>query len=452
MLSRQLVRSLTAERTAIPERIVRKTWLHILDNLAVMAAATRSPLAQFTATALDAGGSGGAARVMGGRTGLPPAMAAFGNAALAHIMDFDDIHDIAKIHPTSVTLPSALAAAELVPASGRDIIDAVALGNELTCRLGLLLSPTGKGPGADWFLSQLFGYAGGCLAAGLVLGLSEDEMVAALGIAYMQTAGGKEPAFATGADTRGIYTGFAAQGAVQSALLARAGFTGPASAFEGKAGLFPLYFGIALSEDDKSGLLESGRWSWEAANIKPYPCCRSSHPYVAVALDLHRKIAGRRIDRVRIAVNDRASFLCRPLEHRRRPQTLADAKYSIPYMVAFALVHGEVTLTTLVDESLTDQAVWEIADRLEIEVTLPDQRGLAPAEISVEFTDGSSVCARFSGRLDVDDDDLRAKFISCLAYAGHSNAKVCWDRLQKFDGLDARAVFAELGEINSSAS
>jgi len=430
-LSRRLVRALNEERKAIPERIALKTRLHILDNLAIMIAARRSPLAQTVLDGIAAGGCSGGAHVVGGAERLPPALAAFANASLAHIMDYDDIHDVARIHPSSVTLPAALAAGELAGARGDALLDAVALGNELTCRLGYFLSPTGKGPGADWFLSQFFGYLGGCYAAGLLLGLDEERMAGALGIAYMQIAGGKEPAFATGANTRAIYPGFAAQGAVQSALLARAGMIGPASALEGTAGLFPLYFGLQLSEADAASLLEPGVWRWEAANAKPYPCCRSSHTSVSIALELHERIAGRPVEKVEVAVNARAGFLCRPMDERRRPRTLADAKYSIPYMVAFALVHGRVDLTNLVDGILEDAEVKALADRLTVSDHLPDRKGLAPSEIAVTLADGTVEKAVFGGSLVVSEAGIRDKFRSCMVYAGRDDlAADGWERLQ----------------------
>ncbi len=329
-------------------------------------------------------------------------------------------------------------------ARGAAVIKAVALGNELTCRLGVFLSPTGTGPGADWFLSQLFGYFGGSFATGLMLGLTEDELVAALGIAYMQLAGGKEPAFATGANTRAIYTGFAAHGALQAALLARAGMIGPASTFEGKAGVFPLYLGMSLSDADIASLVEPGLWRWEATNIKPYPCCRSSHPFVSVALELHKRIGGRSIEAIEVAVNARAGFLCKPIAERRRPSTLADAKYSIPYMVAFALIHGQVDLNTLVEEALEDASVKDLADRLTVSETLPDGPGLAPAEISITLANGCREHARFAGALEVNPAEVEAKFISCLNYARRSEAAGRWGTLQPMENMTIEEIIGTL--------
>ncbi len=107
-LSRRLVRALLDEGQSIPERIARKTKLHILDNFAVMTAATRSPLSTPVLEAMMCGGASGTATIIGRSERVPPAIAAFSNASLAHIMGYDDIHDIARIHPTSVTPTGSL--------------------------------------------------------------------------------------------------------------------------------------------------------------------------------------------------------------------------------------------------------------------------------------------------------------------------------------------------------
>ncbi|MDB6000221.1 MAG: hypothetical protein JWP52_1920, partial [Rhizobacter sp.] len=155
-LSARLVRLLL--RREVTGEVRRQTLLHIADAVAIAWAATRGgPLAGQVHEAVTWGAGGGACRVLGSAVRHPPALAAFANSALIHLLDFDDIHDTARLHPTVVTLPAALAAAELANAAPARVVDAVARGNELMCRLGALYSPTGSGSGSDWFLTQLFG-------------------------------------------------------------------------------------------------------------------------------------------------------------------------------------------------------------------------------------------------------------------------------------------------------
>ena len=447
MLSTELVRLMLGKQAnGLSEKISAKTRLHIIDTFGISLAAARgSPVAEMVLASLCYGGASGVCRVIGHAQRLPPAFAAMANSALAHTMDYDDIHDIARIHPTAVTLPAALAAAALSGRKGDAVIEAVALGNELMCRLGVMLKALGTGPGADWFLSQLFGYLGGTLAAGLVLGLSEAEQVAAQGLAYMQLAGGKEAAFGVGANSRSIYTGFAAMGGVQAALLAKAGMVGPDSSMDGKAGMLSLYLNTRPSQEQLGELLRADGWTWGEAGLKPWPCCRSSHAYVSVALGLSRKVAAEQIERVTVAVNASGARLCNPIEHRRKPRTLPDAKYSIPYVTAFALVKGRVDLQTLNEDALADPDVARIADRVDFDESLVEKPGPAPAQITILLKDGSSVSARLSSGLMLSDEEVRAKFVSCLGYAGMGErAQSTWQQFQRLDELGIDDIFDAL--------
>lgn len=238
-LSRSLVRTIR-QRTKAGEALRAQSCLRIADSVGIALAAARSgDTAQQSIAGAGDGSAGGACSIFGSARREAPAAAAFANSALVHVLDFDDIHDAARLHPTTVTLPAALAAAQLAGARGEAVVDAVLLADELMCRLGVVCSPTGTGPGSDWFLTQLFGYFGAAAAAGSVLGLDEDTLVSAFGLAYMQAAGGKQAGFGTGSTARAIYPAFAAQGSVQACLLARAGIKGPEGAFDGLRGSSP---------------------------------------------------------------------------------------------------------------------------------------------------------------------------------------------------------------------
>jgi 2-methylcitrate dehydratase PrpD len=437
-LSRRLVRVLLEMRAqGIPADIREKTRLHIADAVGIALAARNSlPIAEEAIAAVGAGGSTGPCMVFGGSERLPPIAAAFANSAMIHALDFDDIHDLARLHPTTVTLPAALAAAELVDADGKAIVDGVALGNEVMCRLGMMWKPGGDGPGADWFLTQLFGYLGGTLAAGLVLGLSEDQIVSAFGLAYMQSAGGKEPGFGVGATARSIYPAFAAMGGMQASLLARAGIVGPESALDGTANLFRLYLGQEATPAQIEGLLLTAPWAWSATETKPWPSCRLSHPYVAAALSVRGQMHNEpdaAVERIVVAVNASAARLCRPLEQRRRPQTLQDAKYSIPFMTAFTLANGVVDLNTLDATAFTNAAALALVDRVEIAETLPDNPGHPPAEIAVHTAARTFNSPRHL-TIEMPESRVREKFFACLDNAGLADhASQQWDNLLHLD-------------------
>ncbi len=414
----------------LPPALRHKMRLHAADAVGIAWAAARGDrLSDQVLQALGEGAGAGVCRVLASSQRLAPAAAAFANSALMHTLDFDDIHDVARLHPTSVCLPAALAAADVAQAPADRVLDAALMGNELMCRLGVLFQPQGRGPGSDWFLTQLFGYFGAALSAALVMGLSEDEMVSALGFAYMQAAGGKEAGFGVGATGRAIYPAFAAMGGVQAALLARAGLVGPASALDGAANLFAIYLGGALSAHQIERLLAPSAFEFEATQIKPWPCCRLSHPYVSAALAVREAWHGVPLQRIVVGVNPSADKLCRPLEGRCRPLTLQDAKYSIPYMTALTLVRGAVDLSGMGPEVLHDPLVHAMADLIEIDASLPDNPGHPPAVVRLHTRSGQVFSAR-AGAFDLEEEGVRLKFEACMAHAGRGHdAAEAWARL-----------------------
>jgi 2-methylcitrate dehydratase PrpD len=421
-----------AYRAGVHADLRVKTRLHIADAFGIALAARGTALGDQVVQAQMDGCGPGAQGLIGGGTAAPLA-AAFINASLIHILDYDDIHDRARLHPGACVLPAALAAARMADAADAELTDAVAVGSELMCKLGVACAPQGEGPGSEWFLTQLFGYLGAGVAAGLLLGLDAAQMVSCLGLAYMQLAGGKEAGFGTGATARAIYPAFAAQGGLQAALLARAGITGPAGALDGAAGLFRLYLAGAPSTRQRALLLDFSQWHARDVDIKPWPCCRLSHPYVAVALAARETCLQHPAARVRVAVNASAARLCRPLAQRRAPATLQDAKYSIPFMTAYALARGAPTLGGLAPNVLGDAQVLDMAGRIVLDESLPDNPGHPPAALAL--LEGDSVL----GDIHFDPEDLRvdppraqAKFEDCLAHAGRSpQAASIWDQLMQ---------------------
>ncbi|MGY2491751.1 MmgE/PrpD family protein [Cupriavidus sp. CP313] len=450
-LSRQIVRRFGDRQGQIPKAVLRQVGVHMADAIAIGYAGSRSregePARQWLGACL-AGSAGGSSTVLGHRARLPPALAAGANAASMHVLDFDDIHDAARLHPSSVCVPAALAVAEVASAEEETIVHAVASSVELMCRLGAVLAPCGTGPASRWFLTQLLGYLGASLAAGVVLGLDEDAMVSAIGLAYMQAAGGKEAANGFGANARGIYPAFAAMGGTHAALAARAGLAGPPSALDGKTGLFSLYLGGPLDQAAMDELLRlpeaADGWAFSATEIKPWPCCRLAQPYVAAARAVREAMPDRAlIAVVDIAINASAGKLCEPLQRRCQPTTLQDAKYSIPFLVAFTLVHGDIGLDSLTAESLTDADVLDMAGRIRLDPCLADSPGHPPARVAVATTAGGRVESDTVRTLGSTPEEVHDKFMRCLLVGGIDGAPVrdtAWKLLTQQAALPRQAV------------
>ncbi len=418
----------------LPGHVTRHTRLHVADTLGIALAARADAgllAALHQAWQGDAMAPGQGGVVLGAADSLAPPAAAFVNAALAHALDFDDIHDPARLHPTPVTLAAALAVARLPGAQGHDgqrLLQAVALGNETMCRLGVACAPDGSGPASRWFLTQLLGGFGAAVAAGWMLGLDDEVLVSALGFALMQAAGSKEAGFGTGSNARAIYPAFAAMAGVVAARLAASGLVAPAGSLDGAAGLFALYLGQAPGRDVERALQDASRWDALDTAIKPWPCCRLSHPYVAAALDLRRQLAGRPIGRLRIGVNASAERLCVPIAQRLRPSTLADAKYSVPFVTAAVLVHGEPTLDLMRPALLHDPEVLALTARIEVQPGLPDRAGHPPARLTAWTAGGAAVVSsECDGPPPPDHAAVRDKFLHCAA--GASDPPGLWHTL-----------------------
>ncbi len=423
-LSRELARWARARfDEPLPGALARKVQLHILDATSIaMAARVEDVGEQILRTATISGGPG-PARVLGGiggkpTSGLAPLAAAFANAALIHALDFDDIHDNARLHPTTVILPAVLAISDLVDSHDNErLCRAVAVGNEVMCRLGEVTEPVGDGPASGWFLTQLYGYVGASIAAGLMLFLNEEELVSAIGLATMQAAGSKQAGLGTGSTARSIYPAFAAEGGVRAALLAREGIIGPEASLDGEAGLFPLYMGHDLAVDKATRLLDdSAAWSFLSTDVKRWPCCRLTHTYVAAAIGIREQLGALRPGRVVIEVNQSALRLCEPAGQRRRPSTLGDAKYSIPFLVAFTLERGAPTLDNLTVEVLKDLEILALADRVEVRETSGDNTVRPKASITVE-AGGSHLSSEVDTLSPMSESAIRDKIALCVARA-----------------------------------
>lgn len=413
-LGTQIARWALQATGAIPPEVRDKTRVHVADSVAIAHAASVQAVGRDITSITARTDGAGPAHVLGSTDRLSPVGAAFANSALIHALDFDDVHDLARLHPTAVALPAALAAADLAGnADRRPVEQAVAVGNELMCRLGTAIAPAGTGPAADWFLTQLLGYVGAAVAAGLVMDLDEPALVSAIGLATMQAAGAKEAGFGVGSTARAIYPAFAASGGLRSAVLAAGGLVGPPRGLDGDAGLFHLYLGGPLDPVQAEQLVDPlRRWDFMETQLKRWPCCRLSHPYVAATLQARSDLDPELVTRIVVRADPAAARLCRPLGARTRPQTLTDAKYSIPFLVAFTLVHGAPDLDNLTDAALDDQHVLRVARSVEVVETGTDSAGEPEAYIAFA-SDGHEVVGTSSGTPPMSSSEVRRKQRAC---------------------------------------
>lgn len=359
--------------------------------------------------------------VLGFNVKLPVPSAAFLNGAMAHGLDFDD-HLPEGHHPSSSLVPALLALAESRGGvSGREFITALAIGQDIFARLRKFV--TWK---QDWFMTPVVGAFAAAAACAKLLRLDERQVLSAFGIASMQSAGTMQLAYGTGGDLRGMYAGFSARAGVFSALMAQAGVTGTTTPFEGEAGFIEVYFD---GEWDRAAMIAGLGTDFQGDSIlyKLWPSCGVSHGFIDATL---RILGGpgreHEIERIEVIGGDFAQRLSEPIEQRRRPASVVDAKFSIPYTVALAVADGSVGVGDFSDERRRDPRIGAVADKVSF---VADSRydwsdELPASAVRVTFADGrviedetSHAATPGSTEHPLSWEELTSKFIDCARFA-----------------------------------
>jgi 2-methylcitrate dehydratase PrpD len=275
----------------LPATAVASARRDILDTFGCMLGGSGSPgIAELFAVVSRWGGLAESPVLLRG-TRLPAPQAALLNASMGHALDFDDTLDAGgSIHPGVSVLAAVLAVCDsLEQVTGRDVLLAVALGLDISCRIALA-STLDRG----WHRTAAIGVFGATAAAGKLIGLTPDQMLAALGIAYSHAAGNRQ-CILDGALTKRLQAGQAASAGVFSAVLAQTGFTGAQNIFSGRFGFFELY---QPNGHDASVLVRDlgTAFRGEGLSYKPYPCGRPLHAAIDAALAARAQLAIERPD------------------------------------------------------------------------------------------------------------------------------------------------------------
>ena len=259
---------------------------------------------------------------------------AFRLGALTHILEADDLHRESVTHPGCVVVPAACALAGSTRADGRAFLTAVLKGFEAMCRIGAAVGPTHY---RTWHNTATCGPFGSAYAAGTLLGLEPRAMVHALGNAGTQSAGLWE-FIASGAMSKHLHAGRAAEAGVVAAELAAHGFTGAPSILEGPRG----FFAAACPDADPEAVLRAPEAPWQLhrTSIKPWPSCRHTHPAIDAALELAPQVG--RFRRVEARTYGAAVDVCDNV----RPSTEYEAKFSLQHCIAAALIDKEVVFAS----------------------------------------------------------------------------------------------------------
>jgi len=294
---------------------------------------------------------------------LSAAGAAFVNGTAAHGEDFDDTFEGGPVHAGAVVVPAVLAACERHNANGVSALRGIAIGVEVLCRLSLVApKATHK---AGFHPTAVFGAIGAAAGVAAALKLNQRAIVDALGIAGSMASGIIEY-LAEGAWTKRLHGGWAAQSGLRAALLARAGFNGPRTVFEGTHGLFHGFAHTTQGNYDALIGDFGARWVTETLAFKPYPCGTMTHPYIDCARRLFaRGVKPEEISGIVCDVGEGTVHrLWEPLAAKQTPANGYGAKFSQPYCIAAALVRGNVGLSDFTDDAVKDARVIALARKI----------------------------------------------------------------------------------------
>lgn len=365
-LARALARFAVALTPAtLPDDVWRKSTHQILDGIGLAFASRRFPFAAPALAGIQAAGAPGDATVIGGAERLQPRDAALANGYLIHGLDFDDTHPGSIVHPTVACFPAALAMAEATGATWGELIAAYAAGMETAIRLGRAVN--GGFHHAGFHATGLVSHFSAAVIAGKLLGLSEDQLVAAQGIAA-STSAGVQVFLETGAWTKRMHPGWGALSGITAAQLAKAGFQGPERPYEGKFGLFDTHMQERAGEVDTESVLQGlgTQWTLMDTAIKPFPVCHFIHGCAEAALVLRADIGDvRNIEAIVCELPaPTLPIVAEPAAAKQVPRSDYEGKFSVQFVVAACLVRGRFTLHELDDATLADPEILAVAAKV----------------------------------------------------------------------------------------
>ena len=410
----------------LPSDAVRWAKAAILDTGGVTLAGAADPCAQIVERVLGVGQAGGECLIFGSARRAAPLDAALVNGTAAHALDFDDVSNSLGGHPSAPILPALFALGEVIdcpekPIGGRDFIAAYVAGFETETRIGrgVHFHHYEKG----WHPTATLGVFGAAAACCHLLGLDRAKTAQALAIAASLASGIKAN---FGTMTKPLHVGHTARNGLFAALLARDGFTANAAALEHKQGFLMVFNGAG--NFDAEMILRDWGQPYDIVRpglgVKQHPCCGSTHPAIDALLLLRaaHDIPPERVGRIDSWTHPRR------LTHTDRPdpQSGLDAKFSVQYCLARALLHGRIMLEHFEGEAFRDPAAQALLRRVHAaphpEMSEASGEHLG-AEVRITFEDGHTIAQRVGAALGrgpdnpLPEDALAAKFADCAARA-----------------------------------
>jgi 2-methylcitrate dehydratase PrpD len=437
VLARYIV---NAKPDSVPENVQREARRCLLHWIGCSIGGSREASVDVALDAVKEIAGTGAASVLGRTEKLDIAHAAFINGVSADVLSFSDTHPATLIHAGGVIGSAALAVAERVPTSGRDFLNALIVGFETACRVGLAIYPWHYNRG--WHITGTAGIFGAAAAAGKILKLDEQRMVFALGIAATQSAGLREM---FGSMCKNLHIGRAAQNGLTSALFAAKGFTSSTQSLEAPRG-----FASVLGEKpDLDAVTRGLGQTFEILHntYKPYPCGVVIHPIIegCVKLATAHDLAADDIRQVTLRCNPYVVELC----GKKTPATTLEAKLSVYHSAAAAIVARRMTDLEYRDDFIRRPDVLALRGRVTV-ATDPKIRE-DETEVSVDMNSGARHTTHIdhvigSAERPMSDADMEQKFRGLTApVLPASQVEQLLENCRNVSALPDSSVLARLG-------
>ncbi len=374
----------------IPQSTIERAKLAVLDSLGIIYRGSLSNEAMVIRRLLSTIAASGKATVVAQEQHYHPLWASFANAVMLNSLELDDTCDRTYCHPAATIIPTALAMAEEVGAQGRDILTAIVLGYDIMLRIA---SAACSHRAQGFAITGTVGTFGAAVAAGKIIGLTEKQLVSALGLAGTLAPLSLLEFLSDGSMGKVFYVGAAAHNGILAALIASKGVTGPRGILEGPFGFLNVTSGVKNNPLLLSKSLGE-KFSIDSVSIKPYACCRHFHMAIECLLALYEKNqdVDWYQDVIRIVVH--SNRLAIKGHSNKKPPTVAAAQQSFPYSVAVALLEGHVNIDDYAQEKLNDSRRHKLASKVSLVVdeamdsTLPKRRSCL---VKVDLRNGKTL-------------------------------------------------------------
>ena len=367
----------------------------LIDTVGVILAGLKSKECQNLLDRYISWGGSEESSVAGSGKKLPAPAASFLGGVFAHWWEWDDTHDDSAVHASAVIFPTLLAAAETAKldegeAAGREFVAATVAAFDVACQVGAALLPYYYHNGV--MRTGVPGHIGAAAGAARLLGLGEDGILSAMGLAAEQAGLSRQP-LADRVNGKNILCGLAASQAIHSAFAAQAKIKGSPNFLMGKFGLNAIF--AEGNADLEKGLSNLGKkFSVTETSIKLYPSCRSTHPGLDLTFDMmaDEPDLANRVDSIEVRTSKIVNQLVgAPFEAGNDPRVAA--QFSIPYTLSVALKRGKIALSDFDPAQVTtDSSVLDMAKRVSVKTRTEEGPGAnwwRPYTVKMNLDDGS---------------------------------------------------------------